>query len=84
MKDSTTVQLDKEYYIAVVNKASDEVAKILGCSLTAPQIAFLKTVVRPLTFLPLVATCLCTCLDEALLRLPEAALQMLDAFLLRP
>ena len=48
MKDSTTVQLDKEYYIAVVNKASDEVAKSLGCSLTAPQIAFLKTVVRPL------------------------------------
>ena len=40
------VQLDSENYIAVVNKASDDVAKTLGSSLSAPQIAFLKTVVR--------------------------------------
>lgn len=36
-----------EFYIAVVNKSSDEVAKTLGSSFSAPQIAFLKTVVRP-------------------------------------
>ena len=42
------VQLDDEWYIAVVNKASDEVAKTLGSAHNAAQIAFLKTVVRPL------------------------------------
>lgn len=41
------VQLDDEWYIAVVNKASDEVAKTLGSTHSAAQIAFLKTVVRP-------------------------------------
>ena len=39
------MQLDNEWYIAVVNRASDEVAKTLGSSLSAPQIAFLKSVV---------------------------------------
>lgn len=42
------MQLDSENYIAVVNRASDDVAKTLGSSLSAPQIAFLKTVVRSL------------------------------------
>ena len=46
MKAAHAVQLEKEHYIAVVNKASDEVAKTLGSGFTAPQIAFLKTVVR--------------------------------------
>jgi hypothetical protein len=41
-----SVQLDDEWYIAVVNKASDEVAKTLGSTHSAAQIAFLKTVVR--------------------------------------
>ena len=57
------MQLDSENYIAVVNKAADDVAKTLGSSLSAPQIAFLKTVVRSLAtycFLPLASppTCL--------------------------
>lgn len=44
-----SVQLDNEWYVAVVNKASDEVAKTLGSTHSAAQIAFLKTVVRPLS-----------------------------------
>ena len=43
------MQLDNEFYVAVVNKSSDEVAKTLGSSFSAPQIAFLKTVVRSLS-----------------------------------
>ena len=39
------MQLDNEWYIAVVNKASDEVAKALGSNLSTPQIAYLKSVV---------------------------------------
>ncbi len=46
-----TVQLDNEFYVAVVNKSSDEVAKTLGSSFSAPQIAFLKTVVHILMLL---------------------------------
>ena len=42
------MQLNNEFYVAVVNKSSDEVAKTLGSSYSAPQIAFLKTVVRSL------------------------------------
>ena len=39
------MQLDNEWYLAVVNKASDEVAKALGSTLSTPQIAYLKSVV---------------------------------------
>lgn len=47
-QDAYGVQLDNQWYMAVVNKSSDEIAKTLGTCLTAPQIAFLKSVVRSL------------------------------------
>ena len=40
------VQLDSKWYIAVINKMPDEVAKTLGSSFTLAQVHFLKTVVR--------------------------------------
>ena len=40
------LQLDRTWYVAVVNKASDEAAKTLGSHFTPAQIAFLKSVVR--------------------------------------
>ena len=40
------LQLDRTWYLAVVNKASDEAAKTLGSHFTPAQIAFLKSVVR--------------------------------------
>ncbi|CAL5221945.1 g4221 [Coccomyxa viridis] len=44
--------LDNEFYVAVVNKSSDEVAKTLGSSFSAPQIAFLKTVLEGIALDP--------------------------------
>jgi hypothetical protein len=48
-------QLNNRWYIAIVNKVADAVAKAIGSSLTQAEVFFLKSVVRALQSLVIIS-----------------------------